>query len=329
MLRRQRALVDEAQAVFEKWKHEQERVQALAQRSQSNEKERHDTEMEYRAAERRLAQYKADLDMWTNGPRKEEILKARHDVAALRAATERLERDVQKSSIRAPFDGIVVSKRTEIGEWIEAGGPVCEMVAIATVKVRADAPESIVPFARPGAPASVEFEALGRSQAATLTRVIPVATPAARTFPVEIDLPNPDHTLLPGMFVWVNVPSGPAGKRLMVSKDAIVASGLSKQIFVVRDAPPGAGPPGAGPPEAGAGENAGPPAKMAMPLPVVTGLEVGTDIEVQSPAIKAGDLVVVRANERLFGPTPVIPTPASDTAASRPAGSAQAAAQGH
>jgi multidrug efflux pump subunit AcrA (membrane-fusion protein) len=284
--------------------------------------------MEYRAAERRLAQNKAELDMWTNGPRKEEIAKARHDVAAQRAVSQRLERDVQKTTIRAPFDGLIVSKRTEIGEWLEEGGPVCEMIAIATVKVRADAPESTIPFARPGAPASVEIEALARSQAASVSRVIPVATPAARTFPIEVDLPNPDHALLPGMFVWVHIPSGPPGKRLMVSKDAIVASGPNKQIFVVRDAPPG-GPPGGGPPGADAKSGDGPPGKLAVPLPVVTGLELGTEIEVQSPALQAGDLVVVRANERLFGPTPIQPTPAADgSASSQPVGQRQSVSKG-
>lgn len=146
-LRRQRALVDEAQAIFEKWKHENERVQALAERSQSNEKERHDTEMEFRAAERRLAQCSADFDMWTNGPRKEEIARARHDAAAQRAITRRLARDLEKTTIPAPFDGFVVSKRSEVGEWLEAGSAVCELVAIGTVKVRADAPEGTIPFA--------------------------------------------------------------------------------------------------------------------------------------------------------------------------------------
>jgi HlyD family secretion protein len=332
-LRRQRALVDEAQAIFEKWKHEYERVQVLSERSQSNEKERHDTEMEFRAAERRLAQCTADLDMWTNGPRKEEIAKARHDAAAQRAVTQRLARDLEKTTIRAPFDGFVVSKRTEVGEWLEAGGAVCELVAIGTVKVRADAPEATISFARPGAPASVEIEAIGRSRAATVSRVIPLAMPAARTFPVEIDLPNPDHTLLPGMFVWVNVPCGPPGKRLMVSKDAIVSHGGSKQVYVVRTAPPSGGGKAdrngakesdgvtkapavdAGPPASGPGAAA--PVHTAMPIAVTTGLEIGNEIEVQASGLSAGDLVVVRANERLFGPTPVIPVPNTTEQASR------------
>jgi multidrug efflux pump subunit AcrA (membrane-fusion protein) len=133
---------------------------------------------------------------------------------------------------------------------------------------------------------------------AAITRVIPVANPAARTFPVEIDLPNADHTVLPGMFCWVRVPAGPPGRRLLAHRDAIVARGTSKQVFVVRR-------------EGNA--------TAALPVTVTTGLEVGGEIEVSSAELQAGDLLVVRGNERLFGPTPVEPmmSAASQPAAAR------------
>ena len=69
----------------------------------------------------------------------------------------------------------------------------------------------------------------------------------------------------------------------------IVAAGTGKQVFVIR-------------PGRGGGE-------MAMPVTVSTGLEQGTEIEIQGAGLRAGDRVVCRANERLWGPTPVIATP--------------------
>lgn len=318
VLERQRATVQEAEALHKKWLYERDRIAELTKRGESNEKERHDTEMEFLAAERRLAAAKAELDMWTNGPRAEEKARARYDVAAQLAVVNELRRDRNKTEIVAPFDGFIVSKNTEVGEWLQAGGgfqsggAVGEIVAIETVKIRVDVPESAIPFVRGGSAASIEVEALGRSQPLTITRVIPLAAPASRTFPIEIDVANSDHALLPGMFVWANVPAGPVGKRLMVSKDAIVAQGAAKQIFVVRDAP-ASGAPGA-PAESAAPDGSGAanaPSKMAMPLSVTTGLEVGTEVEVQAAGLKAGDLVVVRANERINGPTAVIPMPMS------------------
>jgi hypothetical protein len=48
---------------------------------------------------------------------------------------------------------------------------------------------------------------------------------------------------------------------------------------------------------------------MAIPVSVETGLESGDEIEIRGTAVQPGDLVVCRANERMYGPTPVIPTP--------------------
>lgn len=290
------AVVAEAEALLSKWEFERRRIASLYDSGQSSDKEKHDTEMEYLAATRRLAQARAELEMAQNGPRTEVIARARQAVLAQEAVAQRLRRDLEKTEIRAPFDGAIVMKRTEIGEWIEEGGAVCELIALDTVRIRVDVPEGAIPFARPGAPATIEVEALERRQSGKITRVIPLAIQAARTFPVEVDLPNEDHTLLPGMFVWAYVPSGPVGNRLMVTKDAIVAQGLAKQVFVIRPAAPGQ-------PE------------MAIPTPVTTGLELEDQIEVQAEGLQAGDRVVTRANERLFGPTPVVATPMDAAAA--------------
>lgn len=289
-LRRWEASLAEAQALYDKWDFERKRVAKLYEGGQSNEKERHDTEMEYLAASRRLAAIKAQLDEARNGPRPEVIARARYDVAAQEAQVARLARDLLKTTVAAPFDGFVVEKRTEVGEWIQPGGAVCEFVGLDKVRVRADVPEAAVVHARVGSQATIDVEALGRIVSGVVARVIPRATPTARTFPVEIDVPNLDHALLPGMFVWANVAAGPATKRLMVSKDAIVTRGGLRQVFVVR------------PSEAGT---------MAVPVGVETGLELGGEIEIRSGELSAGDVVVVRANERLHGPTPVSLTPAA------------------
>lgn len=296
-----RAQMEEAAALLEKWEFERKRVDDLFTRNQASSKEKNDTDQEFLAAQRRLAQTSAAYEAAVNGPRKEVIARAQADVAAQEAVVRRLERDRHNADVRAPFDGFIVAKRTEVGEWIAAGGAVCEMVAINTVKVRADAPESAIPFARPGEPAGVRIEALGRVLEAPIARVIPRANASARTYPVEIDLPNAEHELLPGMFVWAYIPAGPSGVRLVVDKDALVTRGGVQQVFVVRP-----------------GDNG---ATMAFPTPVTTGREWESSVEIRGEGLKAGDLVVIRGNERLYGPSPVLPRgglaspPPSDAAA--------------
>lgn len=315
VVQKQIAVVEEARAMYEKWEFERERVRGLFDGGRSSEKELTETEKQYRAAERRLAAEMKELERWQNGPRKEEIARARFDVAAQSAVVARLARELARTEIRAPFDGFVVAKRTEVGEWVNAGfgsSAVAEMVAIDTVRVRCDVPEAAIAFATVGSGATIEVESLGRTLSAAIARVIPLAAAAARTFPVEIDVANPDYAMLPGMFVWVHVPAGPPGKRLLASKDAIVTRGTSKEVFVIRESPalPAPGSPA---------DSAGPaPAMMALPMAVTTGLEVGGDVEISAPGLRAGDLLVIRANERLMGPTPVTVAPAPGSPSVQP-----------
>lgn len=287
-LARLEAVVAEVEALLRKAEFDLERLRGLHERQQSSFKEFFDAEMDYLANRGRLAQARAQLDRARNGARPEVLARARQAVAAQKAVVARLQREYDRTVVRAPFAGAVVSKRTDTGEWLGEGGAVCEFIALDTVKVRVDVPESAIMFAQRGAPATVEIEALRKSLAAQISRIIPQASPAARTFPVEVDLPNTDRTLLPGMFVWTYVPSGPSATRLMVNKDAIVADPTGKRVMLVRPGPEGQA--------------------IASPLPVTTGLEIGGEIEVQGTGLQAGDVVVARANERLI-PGPVIPHP--------------------
>lgn len=293
-LRRWQAAWEEASAVYEKWKFERERIRGLYEARQSSDKEWHDVQMEFLAAERRQTQTSAQFEAARNGPRREEIDAARHDVAAQEAMLRNAERDRDRMAIAAPFDGFVVRKRSEIGEWLEAGGAVAEMVAVESVKVRVDAPERVAPFVKVGAAARVELEALREQREGRIARVIPMADMAARTFPIEIDLPNADHRIMPGMFAWVATPSGPTGRRLMAKRDAVVSQGSVQRVFVVRETPEG---------------------MLATPIVVRTGIELADEIELISDELKDGELVVCRANERLMGPTPVAPQPLTSAGA--------------
>lgn len=306
MRKRLRDMLEEAKALHQKWLFERERLRQLHSDKLGSVKELHDTEMEAVAAERRVGQAEAALAMAEAGGRAEERARAEADVAAQDAIVRRLARDMEKTVVRAPFDGFVTSKRTEVGEWVAPGGAVSDFIALARVRVRFDVPESAVAAARVGAPVTLEIEALGTTRSTTITRLIPRAADAARTFPVEADLANEDRSVLPGMFVWAHVQIGGAARRLMINKDAVVADGPRKQVFVIRPGPDGQ-------------------SQMALPVGVQTGVEVGEEIEIRGPGLAAGDRIVLRANERFFGPTPVIvidppaaapaPSPAPESAA--------------
>lgn len=273
------AVLAERTAELSKAQFEMERTARLWEQDRSTDKERHDTRADHGAAKGRLDQ-------------------ARHALAAQEAVIEALADALARTEIRAPCDGHIVARHTEIGAWVGEGGAIVELVDLSTVRVRMAAPESIVAFCGVGAEAQVSVEAVGKVYPGKVSRLIPQADQRARTFPVEVDIANPTGVLKAGMFARCAAPAGPKTLQLVVPKDAVVLRGSVSMVFVVRSSKDGF---------------------TATPLPVEVLSEVVDHVAVTAAGLTAGDQVVVRGNESMFGPSSVIPVPAVGLATSQPA----------
>ena len=76
-------------------------------------------------------------------------------------------------------------------------------------------------------------EDLGRAGDVTSTATIPPGTPS-RTMLVEIQVPNADDALLPGMYAQVDLSNARAAPPLLVPGDALIVRGDGTQVAVVR-----------------------------------------------------------------------------------------------
>lgn len=255
------------QADQRKTAFELERISRLAKLDRSSDKERVDAEANHAAAEARVRQSRAML----------EESRARLAVA---------EDNLNRTRVLAPFDGAITAKMTEVGQWVNVGEAAVEMVDLFTVRARVMVPESAVAFCDVGERAMVTVDALGRDYEGEVSRVIPEADSQANTFPTDIDIANPDGALKAGMFVRAMVPAGPKKSRLLVPKDAVLRRGPSSILYVARG-----------------NDKEGFAADVA---PVTVVAEVMQYLAVESPTLTEGDRVIVRGNEGLRGPGPII-----------------------
>ena len=108
-----------------------------------------------------------------------------------------------------------------------------------------------------------------------VTGIVPSASAETHTFPVIIDVPNPERQLAGGMLVRVTLSMKETFMSLAVSKDAIVRQGMQTTVYTVVDG-------------------------KATPIPVITSSDDGTMVSVTSEQLEAGMPVVVRGNERIF-----------------------------
>ena len=143
---------------------------------------------------------------------KAEVEAAKKDVAAREAekAAASLRRDML--CVRAPFTGIVTQRFVDMGAAVQNGlsgskpMPLVELQAVNPIRLVLPLPESDAAAVKPGMPASVSFPELpGKAYQARVSRTSRAIDPASGTMQVELDLPNPKGTILPGMYARVSM----------------------------------------------------------------------------------------------------------------------------
>ncbi len=149
----------------------------------------------------------------------------------------------QYKIIRAPFSGVITARYVDPGHLIpqqtspsSASMPVVAMATLSPLRVYAEMPQSVAPFVRDGDPVIVTVtEYPGRKFEGSVTRHPQALASATRTMLVEVDLPNQDVALLPGMYASVefNVTT-PVGAPT-VPDDALVFRDGKPYVPVVRN----------------------------------------------------------------------------------------------
>ena len=157
------------------------------------------------------AQAKEEVSSATVETGKAKITLAEADLQAAKAEADRLEALLQYDKIVAPFDGVVTRRLVNPGDLVQSAtttrtAPLFTVQKIDVVRVFADAPEAHASGIRPGLRAQVKLYGTAAMTAeGTVTRIATALDPATRTMRVEIDLPNPDVKMLPGMYAQVTL----------------------------------------------------------------------------------------------------------------------------
>lgn len=259
------------------------RIQRLKTSSTASEDQLDEAVASVDNAKAMLDERRANAELAIAGPRVEQIAQARARLKIQHANVNKLKDQIKKYTIRARFDAFVVTEETQVGQWLNRGDIVAEIVALDEVDIVASVLEIHIPYILAGTTARIEVPALpdqlfvGKVQA-----VVPQGDPRSRTFPVRIRIKNlieGDKPMLnAGMLARVVLPTGPSMSRLMVPKDAVVLGGAGPRVYVVQsDAKQGA---------------------VATPITVRLGTAKDALVEVIGD-LSGGQQVVIRGNERL------------------------------
>lgn len=142
------------------------------------------------------------------------------------------------TKITAPFDGVVTDRYADTGAMLAAGIssekqalPLVKLSQNELLRLDIPIPEEDVPLVRVGKKVNVEVQALGRSFEGTVARFADTVESATRTMSTEIDVPNPQLQIVPGMYAWVDFPVHESKNALVVPVQAVSRSGDSALAY--------------------------------------------------------------------------------------------------
>jgi RND family efflux transporter MFP subunit len=195
---------------------------------------------------------------------------SRGDLQVAQSRLAQMEDQLSRTSIRAPFSGIVVERLMMPGERVDIGKNVVRMVDQQHLEVIARAPLEYYSYVRPGQELALRT---GKVTATGTVRTV-VAVGSENTHQFELRLDIESNRFPVGQTLRVSVPTSNAREALVVPRDALVLRSEGISVFIIdKD-------------------------QKAKQVMVTTGIGAGDQIEVAGD-LDDGDIVVIRGNERL------------------------------
>jgi RND family efflux transporter MFP subunit len=251
------------------------------------------------------------LKLLRAGARREVIQQWEAKLAVQEQIIAAIEDQLEKHTIRAPFDGYIVAEHTESGQWLARGDLVATVAELDQIDVEIQVLESYVPFVKIGDEVRLEVTSLpAENLVGRVAEIVPQADLRTRNFPVRVRLDNKimdgQPQIKAGMFARATLAVGRTAHAVLVPKDAVVLGGPTPVVFIT---------------EAGGVNAQGAKTAKVRTASVQLGATWEGYIQVTGK-VAPGDTVIVQGNERLMAGQSVVVVgeqdpPALKTAARR------------
>ena len=208
---------------------------------------------------------------------------AAHSVNQARAASARTRLD--KTRIRAPFAGAIGLRDVSVGDYVNVGQDLVQLVRLDPIELEMRAPEVVLSRLSVGQKVQFGVDAYRADVfEAQVVAIAPTVDAGGRSVVVRASLPNPDRKLRPGMSARARIVLATNASALLVPEQAIWPSGEQKMVYLVVDG-------------------------VAKLVPVTLGARLPGQVQITS-GVKAGDEVIVAGQLKIADGAKVATKPA-------------------
>ena len=155
------------------------------------------------------------------------------------ARLQELRINLQNTSVTSPVDGFVGKRSVDPGAMVNTNTAIASVVDISRLRLVVNVVEKDLRMVSAGDPAVVEVDAYpGEKFNGKIARVAPVLDPATRTATMEVEIPNGDYKLKPGMYARINLTVEERKNALVVPKNAVIDFENKRGVWVPNDEQP-------------------------------------------------------------------------------------------
>jgi RND family efflux transporter MFP subunit len=142
--------------------------------------------------------------------------------------------------VKAPFDGVITQRNVDVGALVQAdaasGTFMFTLAHSDIIRIQLYVPQDDALDVAAGTQAVVRVpEMPGRDFPGQVTRIADALQPGTRTLLTEIDVPNPDHALSPGMYCRVELKIRRKTPSLIVPSEAVIFNRDGLSVAIVDD----------------------------------------------------------------------------------------------
>lgn len=216
--------------------------------------------------------------------RKKNLQQAAVRLKRARTNLEEQQERVSRHAVLAPFPGIIGRKLTEVGEWVETGTAVAELVGD-DLRLEVRVPQERILAARSTQAVEIRVQGLDDSaMSGSVEALAPFVEPGSRTFLVRVAIEDPPARLKAGMSAVAVFRPGASGQSLLIPRDAIIRNEKGETLVWTLEKAEGDW--------------------TARPTPIEVGASRGAEAIVLT-GLSEASRIVVRGNENLRADQPV------------------------
>jgi HlyD family secretion protein len=161
---------------------------------------------------------------------------AQAQLAQSQSRLDELRINLANTNVVSPVDGFVAKRNVDPGAWVSQNVPLVSVVDISSLRLVANVVEKDLRNVNVGDPAAVEVDAFpGETFRGRIARVSPILDPATRTAPMEIEIPNREYRLKPGMYAKVSLEVEQRENALIVPKISLIDSEGQRGVYVANE----------------------------------------------------------------------------------------------